>query len=81
MSHINLPNGEQLIPDADFRQQVGGVSDRTGRNWDQQGCPYTYIGNRKYRPLNEGLTWVASRIQRRNPPRRARGGSRPLSAA
>jgi hypothetical protein len=36
------------------------------------------IGGRKYRPLNEGLTWVASRIRRRNPPR---GRSRKIERA
>jgi hypothetical protein len=69
---IPLPNGDVLVPDAEFLQQAGDVSRRTGSNWDREGCPYTYIKNIKYRPLNEALNWLASRIQRRNPKRRAK---------
>ena len=71
MKHIPLPNGDVLIPDAEFLELAGGVTARTGNGWDQQGCPHTYIGNRKYRPQNEGLNWLASRIRRRNPRRTA----------
>jgi hypothetical protein len=69
--HIKLPNGDTLIPDAEFLKKAGDVTYRTGLNWDKQGCPYTMIGGVKYRPLNEALSWLASRIKRRNPPRRA----------
>jgi hypothetical protein len=68
--HIELPNGDKLVLDADFRKRAGDVTERTGRNWDQLGCPFIFIGGRKYRPLNAGLNWLASRIQTRNPPRR-----------
>jgi hypothetical protein len=68
---IPLPNGDELIPDAEFLKQAGGVTYRTGLNWDRQGCPYTHIGGKKYRPRAEGLTWLASRIKRRNPRRGA----------
>lgn len=67
--HIKLPNGDVLIPDAEFLKKAGGVTARTGNNWDQQGCPYTKIKNIKYRPEREGLNWLASRIRRRNPRR------------
>jgi hypothetical protein len=67
--HIPLPNGDVLIPDAEFLKKAGDVEARTGRDWDKQGCPYAMIGGRKYRPLNEALTWLAGRIQRRNPRR------------
>jgi hypothetical protein len=68
--HIPLPNGDRLIPDEEFLEKAGGVSSRTGRNWDEDGCPHTYIGGIKYRPEREGLNWLASRIKRLNPPRR-----------
>jgi hypothetical protein len=68
--HIPLPNGDTLVPDPEFLAQAGGVTYRTGLNWDKEGCPYTIIGGIKYRPLQEGLSWIASRIKRRNPPRR-----------
>jgi hypothetical protein len=67
--HIELPNGDTLVPDADFRKRVGDVTERTGRNWDRLGCPFIFIAGRKYRPLNAGLGWLASRIQQRNPRR------------
>jgi hypothetical protein len=69
--HIPLPNGDTLVPDAEFLEKAGDVTARTGNNWDKQGCPYTYIGGLKYRPLNEGLNWLAARIKRRNPPRQS----------
>jgi hypothetical protein len=70
--HIPLPNGDELIPDAEFLALAGGVTYRTGLNWDKEGCPYTLIGGIKYRPHREGLTWLASRIKRRNPSRSTR---------
>jgi hypothetical protein len=66
---IPLPNGDELVPDAEFLERAGDVTPRTGSNWDKEGCPHTYIGGKKYRPLNEGLNWLASRIKRRNPRR------------
>jgi hypothetical protein len=66
--HIPLPNGDVLIPDAEFAGKVG-VTRRTLGNHDKQGLPYTYIGGEKYRPVNEGLEWFALRIHRRNPRR------------
>jgi len=73
---IPLPDGDELIPDAEFLKQAGGVTYRTGLNWDNQGCPYTMIGGKKYRPLREGLSWLASRIKRRNPRRAAVASTR-----
>lgn len=79
--HIELPNGDKLIPDAEFAERLGIVR-RTLGNWDAKGCPFAIIGGQKYRPLNEGLAWVASRIQRRNPRRgRPRSGASPSTAS
>jgi hypothetical protein len=68
--HIELPDGDVLIPDAEFLKKAGGITARTGNAWDRLGCPFVMIGGRKYRPLKGGLSWLATRIQRRNPPRR-----------
>jgi hypothetical protein len=62
--HIQIPD-DILIPDAEFAEKVGATR-RTLGNYDNEGCPYAIIAGVKYRPLNEGLTWIASRIQRRN---------------
>jgi hypothetical protein len=67
--HIPLPNGDTLIPDGEFATKIGATR-RTLSNYDAEGCPHTIIAGVKYRPLNEGLSWFASRIKRRNPPRR-----------
>jgi hypothetical protein len=75
--HIPLPNGDVLIPDAEFAEKLG-VTRRTLSNRDQEGCPFILIAGIKYRPLNEGLTWFYSRIQRRNP---RRGRSRKTERA
>ena len=64
--HIPLPNGDKLVPDAEFLAAAGGVTPRTGLNWDRKGCPHVYIKNMKYRPWNEGFAWLASRIKRSN---------------
>ena len=64
--HIQLPNGDKLVPDAEFLKAAGGVTARTGSNWDREGCPHVYIKNMKYRPWNEGFAWIASRIKRGN---------------
>jgi hypothetical protein len=66
---IELPDGDVLVPDAEFLKTAGDVTARTGNNWDQQGCPYVMIGGRKFRPLKAGLNWLASRIKYRNRPR------------
>jgi hypothetical protein len=73
--HIPLPNGDELIPDAEFLKEAGDVTPRTGNNWDKQGCPFIYIKNIKYRPRREGFEWLASRIKRRNPPRRPKSAA------
>jgi hypothetical protein len=72
VTRIPLPNGDALILDAEFLEMAGGVTARTGNKWDKDGCPFAMIGGRKWRPEKEGLTWIASRIRRRNPPRRGR---------
>jgi phage terminase Nu1 subunit (DNA packaging protein) len=68
---ISLPNGDTLIPDREFADKLGVVV-RTLSNYDKAGCPFVMVGGKKYRPENEGLNWIASRIRRRNPPRRSR---------
>jgi hypothetical protein len=75
--HIPLPNGDKLVPDAEFLEAAGGVTRRTGSNWDEEGCPHAYIGGMKYRPWNEGFAWLASRIKRRN---QRRAGALPRKA-
>jgi hypothetical protein len=78
--HIKLPSGNVLVPDAEFLAEAGGVTYRTGLNWDKEGCPYVHVGGLKYRPLQEALAWIASRIQRRNPPRSVHSVRRSASA-
>jgi hypothetical protein len=63
--HIPLPNGDVLIPDAEFAEKIAATR-RTLGNLDHQGCPFAMIAGRKYRPLNEGLNWIGSRIKRLN---------------
>ena len=75
--HIPLPNGDTLIPNAEFADKLGVVI-RTLDNYDRKGLPFAMIGGKKYRPLTEGMSWIASRIQRRNP---RRGRSRKVECA
>ena len=69
MTRIPLPNDDELIPDAEFAALLD-VTQRTLTNYDKLGLPYAEVGGSKYRPKNECLAWVASRIQRRNPGRK-----------
>ena len=65
---INLPNGDTLVPDGEIAAELAVVR-RTLGAWDRDGCPFVIVGGRKYRPRNETLLWIASRIRRRNPRR------------
>ena len=66
--HINLPNGDTLIPRAEFAALIGATP-RTVQKYEQQGCPTVEVAGVRYNPQNEGLNWIAARIQRRNPRR------------
>ena len=68
--NIQLPSGDELIPDREFAGLLS-VTTRTLTNYDREGCPFAMVGGRKYRPKHEGLTWVASRMRRRNQRRTA----------
>jgi len=62
-----------LISDEEFCALVlAGVNRRTARRYELQGLPRVMIGGRKFRPLNAGRAWLASRIKVRNASRRRR---------
>ena len=67
-----------LILDDDFCKLVlAGATRRTARRLEAEGLPFALVAGRKYRPLNEGREWLASRIQRRGrTPQRRRGRGR-----
>jgi hypothetical protein len=63
---VEIP-GDVLITDSEFCALVlAGSTRRTSARLEVEGLPYTFIAGRKYRPLNEGRAWLASRIKRRN---------------
>jgi hypothetical protein len=65
---IEIP-GDTLILDKEFCEEVlGGATTRTSKRYEDEGLPFAMVGGRKYRPLQEGLKWVAARIQRRGQP-------------
>jgi hypothetical protein len=69
---IQIPD-DVLIPDAEFCAEVlAGATRRTARRLEAEGLPFAMVAGRKFRPLAEGQRWLATRIRRRNPPRRAR---------
>ena len=62
--HIAIP-GDVLVPDAEFCAEVlNGATRRTARRLDHEGLPYVIVRGLKFRPLNEGRSWLAGRIQR-----------------
>jgi hypothetical protein len=72
--HIAIP-GDVLVPDAEFCAEVlNGATRRTARRLEREGLPYVMVRGLKFRPLNEGRSWLAGRIQRRGqqPQRRRR---------
>jgi phage terminase Nu1 subunit (DNA packaging protein) len=69
--HIQLPNGDKLIPRSEFAALIGATP-RTVANYEHQGLPTVEIAGIRYNPHDEGLNWIAARIQRRNPRRTSR---------
>jgi len=68
-SRVETPN-DILIPDEDFcREVLGGCARRTAKRYEREGLPYILIRGRKYRPLQAGRTWLASRVQSHTPQR------------
>jgi hypothetical protein len=65
---IEIP-GDVLIPDPEFCETVlGGAARRTAKRLEAEGLPFAMVAGRKYRPLNEGRAWLATRIKRHNKP-------------
>jgi len=70
--HIEIP-GDTLVPDQEFCDVVlGGASRRTATRYEAEGLPFVMVAGRKYRPLNQGRGWLASRITARKPQRTRR---------
>jgi hypothetical protein len=60
-----------------FAKEVGR-DPRTVRRWmdHPRGLPFTRVGNRILIHVPTARAWIFSRMQNRNPPRRARGRDR-----
>jgi hypothetical protein len=70
--HITIP-GDVLVPDAEFCAEVlNGATRRTARRLEREGLPYVMVRGLKFRPLNEGRSWLAGRIQRKGQSRQRR---------
>jgi hypothetical protein len=70
--HIEIP-GDTLIPDEEFcRLVLGGATRRTASRYEAEGLPVVMVAGRKFRPLQAGRTWLASRIKVKTPQRRRR---------
>jgi len=69
--NIEIPNDE-LVPDAELAR-LWGVTQRTLGRYDslQDGLPFAVHGGKKWRPLKACSEWMARRIKRPNPRRRA----------
>jgi len=62
---IEIPD-DMLISDKEFCATVlGGVNRRTAKRYELEGLPHVMVGGRKFRPLNAGRAWLASRITAR----------------
>jgi len=47
-----------------------GISQRTAARYRALGLPFLPFGGFVWIPKQEGREWIASRVKRRNPPRR-----------
>ena len=61
-------SGDVLVTDQEFCEVVlNGATRRTARRYELQGLPTVMVRGRKFRPLNQGREWLASRITARKP--------------
>jgi hypothetical protein len=68
-NRVEIPNdilypGRRLLS-----RSLGRCARRTAKRYEREGLPYILIRGRKFRPLNAGRTWLASRT-RKAPKRR-----------
>jgi len=49
-----------------------GISQRTAARYREIGLPFLTFGGFVWIPKRAGREWIASRVKRRNPPRRRR---------
>jgi hypothetical protein len=56
-----------------------GISQRTAARYRVLGLPFLTFGGFVWIPKREGRDWIASRVKRRNPPRRRRQAAAPIA--
>jgi hypothetical protein len=61
---IEIPDDTLVLDEVWCDEVLGCTNRRTAKRFEAGGLPYVMIGGRKYRPINEGRRWLASRIQR-----------------
>jgi hypothetical protein len=65
--------GDVLVLDEDFCKEVlADASQRTAKRHEAEGLPFVMVAGCKYRPLNAGREWLASRIVNPNQPQKPR---------
>ena len=72
MHTIKLPDGDELIPDADYAGELN-TTPRTLSNYEKlpDGLPYVMVAGRKYRPRKRCGEWWIRRIKNPSPRRAA----------
>jgi hypothetical protein len=69
LPEIRLPNGDTLVPRADFARDEIGVCERTVKRLDP---PTTYIGGIAYVARDASLKIIGDTARRRNQPTKRR---------
>jgi hypothetical protein len=69
LAEIPLPNGDTLVPRADFARNEIGTSEKTAQRLN---LPTTYIGGVAYVLRNASLQILAATVRRRNQPSKRR---------
>jgi hypothetical protein len=61
------------VLDEEFCKHIlNNATRRTASRYETEGLPTLMLGGRKFRPLNAGRAWLASRIKSQTPQRRRR---------
>jgi hypothetical protein len=73
---IPLPDDVAVLDEEFCTHVLNGATRRTAARYEGDGLPYLMIRGRKFRPLNAGRAWLATRIKAVQPQRRRRISSK-----
>jgi hypothetical protein len=67
---IPLPDDVAVLDEEFCEHVLNGATRRTASRYEGEGLPVLMVRGRKFRPLNAGREWLATRIKATQPQRR-----------